>query len=145
VIPGRFGNTSGRPYVSGRVWLPRFKLSANLSFLVDTGADRSTLMPADALKMGVDYAQLGNTAKVGGMGGNANCFNEQAILIFDELNRGLVRSYVVWLVIPKPKVDLRNMPPILGRDVLDGWYMHYDPSGKGLRFTVRSADHTQAV
>ena len=145
MIPGRFGDTSGRPYVGGRLFLSRLKLSANLSFLVDTGADRSTLMPADAHKMGVDYAQLNNAAKVSGMGGNADCFNERAILLFDEANRGLVRSYVVWLVIPKPNVQLWNMPPILGRDVLDRWYMHYDPSRGKLSFTVRNADHTQKV
>ena len=102
-------------------------------------------MPADALKMGLDYSQLRNASQVGGMGGSADCYSEEAVLLFDEPNRRLMRFYAVWLVIPEPDPELGNMPPILGRDVLDQWYMHYDPSRGRLSFTVRNADRTQKV
>ena len=46
MIQGRFGNTTGRPYVNGRLLLPRLRLSTNLS---DTGADVSVLMPVDGI------------------------------------------------------------------------------------------------
>lgn len=128
--------------MSGRLLLPRLNLSTNLSLLVDTGADRSTLMPADAMKMGVDYDQLTDPVTVGGMGGDANCFQEPAVLLFHEPNRKLIRAYSVTIMIPEPHIDLSNMPPIVGRDVLDRWSMHYDPSRSKLSFTVRSADYT---
>ncbi len=142
MIVGRFVNTTGRPYVGGRLLLPRLRLSTNLSFLVDTGADISTLMPADGLKMGIDYGSLISSTVVGGMGGYSECFQESAVLGFDEPNRNLLRYYFITLLIPKAQPDLMKLPPILGRDVLDRWHMAYDPSRGTLKFTVRSADHT---
>ena len=142
MIQGRFGNTTGRPYVNGRLLLPRLKLSANLSFLVDTGADLSTLMPADGIKMGIDYQTLVDPKDVGGMGGNASCFQEDAVLGFYEPNRSLIRFYSVTIMIPEVSQPLMRMPSIVGRDILDRWRINYDPSRNSLKFTVRSADHT---
>ena len=70
---------------------------------------------------------------------------ESAVLFFDEPNRNLARAYAVSLIIPEPNAQLGSLPSLLGRDVLDRWYMHYDPSRAKLSFTVRGADHTQAV
>ena len=142
MIAGRFGDTTGRPYVSGRLLLPRVGLATNLSFLVDTGADFSTLMPGDGIKMKLDYPGLKNPTTVGGMGGNAACYQEQAILLFHEPDRKLMRAYAITLMIPRLDPDLFRMPSLLGRDVLDRWHMSYDPSRGKLSFTVRSADHT---
>ena len=145
MIPGRFGNTTGRPYVNGRLLLSRLNLSANLSFLVDTGADVSTLMPADGLTIGIDYQTLINPTNVGGIGGDASCFRETAVLVFDEPNRNLIRFYSITMTILQPQQALMRMPSILGRDILDRWRMSYDPSKSDLKFTVRSADHTTRV
>ncbi len=142
MITGRFGNTTGRPYVSGRLLLPRIHASANLSFLVDTGADCSTLMPADAIRMGIDHKKLIEPTVVGGMGGDAKCFQGMAVMAFNEPNRNLIRYYFIRIMIPESHPDLMRMPPIVGRDVLDQWRMNYDPSKDNLSFTVRSADHT---
>jgi hypothetical protein len=145
VITGRFGNTTGRPYVSGRVFLPRIRAAANLSFLVDTGADSTTLMPPDALRMGIDHSSLVCPMMVGGIGGNSVCNRESAVLAFDESNRNLIRFYFITILIPPPDPDLMRMPPILGRDVLDRWRMNYDRSKNNLSFAVRSADHTVRI
>ena len=142
MILGRFGNTTGRPYVGGRLLMPRIGISANISFLVDTGADNSTLMPTDAIKMGIDHKALINPTVVSGMGGDAVCFQESAVLVFDEPNRKLIRYYLINIMIPAPHPVLIRMPPIVGRDVLDRWNMKYDPSRGVLSFTVRSADYT---
>lgn len=122
--------------------LPRLNLAANLSFLVDTGPDSSTLMPTDAMKMGVDYGDLTDPVTVGGMGGDANCFQEAAVLFFHEPNRKLIRAYSVTIMVPEPHIALRNMPPIVGRDVLDRWSMHYESTRGKLSCAVRSADYT---
>jgi hypothetical protein len=99
-------------------------------------------MPADAIKMGIDYTTLANQTVVGGMGGDSVSFRESAVLAFDEPNRSLIRYYFVTILIPEPKPDLMHMPPIIGRDVLDQWHMNYDPTKNNLTFTVRTADHT---
>ena len=142
MIPGRFGDTTDRPYVSGWLSIPRIHVSSNISFLVDTGADFSTLMPADAIKMGINHKALMKPTVVGGMGGNAKCFRETAVLAFYEPNRKLIRYYFIMLIIPKPHADIMQMPTLIGRDVLDQWHMKYDPSRGILSFVVRSADHT---
>ncbi len=45
MLIGRFGHTSGRPYFEARVVLPHLNVAGNVSFLLDTGADKSLLMP----------------------------------------------------------------------------------------------------
>ncbi len=142
MIVGRFGNTTGRPYVGGRLLLSRVRASTNISFLVDTGADCSTLMPTNAIKIGIDHKALVDPTVVGGLGGNVVCFKETTVIGFDEPNRKLIRYYFVKILIPELQPDLMRMPSILGRDILDRWYMHYDPSKKRLVFSVRSADYT---
>ena len=48
MLHGRFGESSGRPYISARVFIPRLGLAGTVSFIFDTGADSSVLMPAEA-------------------------------------------------------------------------------------------------
>lgn len=142
MIQGRFGNTTGRPYVNGRLLMPRLSLAANLSFLVDTGADGCVLMPADGITMGINYQALVNLKVVGGVGGNASCFQESAVLAFSEPNRNLIRLYSVIIMISQVSRPLMRTPSIVGRNILDRWRIDYDPSKNSLKFIVRSADHT---
>ena len=58
MFSGRYGNTSGRPYLEARVILPNLKIGGDVSFIVDTGADRTVLMPIDVKRMGIDYKKL---------------------------------------------------------------------------------------
>lgn len=99
-------------------------------------------MPADGIKMGIDYQALVDPTVVGGMGGDARCFQEDAVLGFHEPNRNLIRLYFVTIMIPQVSQPLMKMPSLVGRDVLDRWRIDYDPSRDSLKFTVRSADHT---
>jgi hypothetical protein len=39
MLSGRFDGISGRPYIDGRLSIPRLNLAADVSFLIDTGAD----------------------------------------------------------------------------------------------------------
>jgi translation initiation factor 2B subunit (eIF-2B alpha/beta/delta family) len=74
MLIGRFGDTTGRPYLEGRLVFPRLNLQHNVSFLVDTGADRTVIMPADAVTLGIDYSALTGNEAVGGIGGTLNMF-----------------------------------------------------------------------
>ena len=60
---------SGRPYVEGRVYFPRFDLEGDVSFLVDTGADASLLNPGDVVRIGVNIDLLAGSAESVGLGG----------------------------------------------------------------------------
>ena len=82
MLRGRFGDTSGRPYMEGHVLFPRLGWSGNVSFIFDTGADASLLMPLDAERMGIDYAMLENEVSALGIGGVSENFIESAYLAF---------------------------------------------------------------
>jgi hypothetical protein len=58
VLHGRYGDTTGRPYVEGRVYFPRFGIHGNVSFLVDTGADTSLMSATDAFQIGLDLSAI---------------------------------------------------------------------------------------
>ena len=139
MLRGRFGDTTGRPYIEGRLIVPGQGLSSNLSFLVDTGADRTMLMPADARQMGLDYSQLTRRTESVGIGGASLNFVEQATLVFLEPERFL-QVYVIDIRIAAPSLEIMDLPSLLGRDVLDRWRMTYDPQRGLLTFRVRTAD-----
>ena len=83
MLRGRFGDTSKRPYLEGRLLIPRLRVWSDISFLVDTGADKTTLLPADSLKMGLDYNTLTKSSDPAiGIGG-----------ISHKLYRTVYRSY----------------------------------------------------
>jgi predicted aspartyl protease len=139
MLRGRFGNTSGRPYIEGRLVLPRLKITSDISFCVDTGADNTLLMPGDALRMGIDYAQLTGDSECMGIGGISHNFQEQAILVFLEPKRSLY-VYVIDIAIAAAAPELLDIPSLLGRDILNRWRMSYNASNARLVFHVLSAD-----
>ena len=140
MIVGRFGDTTGRPYVGARLLLPRFNVTANLSFLVDTGADRSMLMPVDIIRMGIDRGILEKQIDVGGVGGSTVGFREKAVLAFAGQRHRSSIFYSIEILIAQDDRNLMRTPSLLGRDVLDRWKISYDPHNNELSFTVRSAD-----
>ena len=85
MLRGRFGNTSGRPHIEGTVIIPRLSLGGNVSFIFDTGADDSFLMPIDAQRINVDYSQLKDPIRSSGIGGASASFTEYALVIFAAL------------------------------------------------------------
>lgn len=48
MITGSFDG-EGRPYVQGRLIISRFKVDGFIDFLMDTGADTTTLHPDDGI------------------------------------------------------------------------------------------------
>ena len=141
MLRGRFGDTSGRPYIEGRLLLPRLNIRSDISFIVDTGADRSMLLPDDGDRMGIDYTRLTGEEESVGIGGVCHNFIEPAIVVFSEVNRFL-HIYMIDLAITPSDPDMRDLPSLLGRDILDQWRMTYNPTTKYLGFRVLSADVT---
>jgi len=140
---GRFGETTGRPYLEGRLVLPRVNLSFDLSFLVDTAADSTVLMPDDGIRAGLDYGTLSERRPVANRGGSVQSFVEQALVLFSIPGERLYLHRIALLVFPAAP-DLQGAPSLLGRDVLDRWRMIYSPMEKRIEFEVLSSDHEVA-
>ena len=141
MITGRFGDTSGRPFIEARLYLPRLNLSGDVSFLLDTGADASILMPADAKRLGLPFNQLEGDNECGGLGGTVHCFVERALLVFSDPKKALY-AYELDIDIMHDDPQMEDVPSIVGRDVIDRWRITYDPSHSKLQVVVRSADMT---
>ena len=141
MIIGRFGDTSGRPFMEGRLILPRLNIQGNISFLMDTGADSSVVMPGDAKRLGVLYDTLEGDRECSGIGGTVHSFVEQAILVFTDPNV-MLYGYDLQIDIMPDGPEMDEVPSLLGRDVLDRWRITYDPLGTGLRAKARTSDIT---
>ena len=141
MIQGRFGDTSKSPYVEGRLRIPGLRIESNVSFLVDTGAESTVLLPEDVVRMKLDYSALSESGvQVSGIGGSSPTYVESAIIMFTEPGVA-VYSYEVKLLI----VELKNhkgLPSLLGRDILSRWRMNYSPIDNQLEFEVVNADKT---
>ena len=118
MLDGRFGDTSGRPYVEGRVHFPRFDLEGDVSFLVDTGADASLLNPGDVVRIGVNIDLLEGSAESVGLGGAIQCFVEPVWVIFTTID-GTIHIYSSTMEIAPVQPDTLDLPSLLGRDILD--------------------------
>ena len=140
MLRGRFGESSGRPYVSARVFIPRLGLAGNVSLIFDTGADSSVLMPADAATLGIDYDLLSNPFESFGIGGSAPTYVERARLVFADTNGGRLYGYDIPLLVHHPTPDAMRVPSLLGRDVIDRWRVTYDKSLAELAAEVVSSD-----
>lgn len=139
MLIGRFGNTSGRPYFEGRLSIPRLNVVADISFIFDTGADTSLLMPLDSRRMGIDFGELASTADSCGIGGLSKQFVEPAILAFTEA-KVCLHLYFLQLRIAAQTPDINTIPSLLGRDIIDHWAITYDKSNAGLTAEINYSD-----
>jgi hypothetical protein len=143
VLVGRFGDTTGRPYIEGRLILPRLRLRSDFSFLVDTGADVTFLTHDDARVMNVDYSKLSGRLPSQGIGGRSLDYAEPALLVFDDADH--IYVYGIDLVIAAPGRATSTLPSLLGRNILDRWDIRYCPEDTRLEAEVRSATVIQRI
>ena len=139
MIVGRFGDTSRRPYINGYVVIPSLGARSNVSFIVDTGADRCVLMPMDGALFGIDYSRLTNTSLSLGIGGLSKDYVEPAVIAFVEDNKTL-HAFSIDLILSSPSPDIMTVPSLLGRNILDRWRITYWPAGATLVADVISSD-----
>lgn len=139
MLKGRFGDTSGRPFIEAKLYIPSLSVEVPVSFLVDTGADTTSLLPVDVELIGLDASKLpvlqGGCV---GIGGKTPCHEVEAVVVFsDDIH---IYAYEIDLTVIPPCEGLEDTPSLLGRDVLDNWSMLYDPVRGKLEFTVRKCD-----
>ena len=127
---GRFGDTSGRPYLEARIQSPRLGIFGHISFLVDTGADRTTVHPLDGARLSVDYENLVWSASAVGIGGKrVKQAPERALVVFSQPGKALYVYDMDVLIAPQDhSATSMRIPSLLGRDILDRWEMRYAPS-----------------
>jgi hypothetical protein len=144
VLRGRFGDTTGAPYIEGRLIIPRLKVDGYVSFLVDTGADNTVLLQTDGTRLGLDYSKLKNASQAVGVGGVATIYEETAFLVFSEpKTRIYFYNLNIQVLEPNPAND--TTPSLLGRDIINRWRMSYNATSKRLFFKVLSADLTRTI
>ena len=141
MLRGRFGDTTGRPYIEGRLILPNLNIRGDISFLVDTGADVSRLHPMDGIRFKIDYGQLSGDVETVGINGTSHDFTEPAVVVFSEPKRFLY-VYNITIRIAPYDIEILDLPSLLGRNILNRWRMTYNPQKKSLLFKVVSADIT---
>lgn len=118
--------------------IPRLGLTHDISFLVDTGAQTTVLMPADAERMELPFHELDTPIKNLGVGGEGEAFEEPAMVAFDD--GAAFKIFQIRLSITAPEPVLMAAPSLLGRDVLNRWSIAYDAPAKRLEAEVVSAD-----
>lgn len=141
-LDGRFDST-GRPFVTGELLLPDQGIRASLSFLVDTGADQTLLMPAATARLGIDFSRLAVTPHhMAGIGGSVRYAHAAARLVF---YRSSVYAYRLTIAIVEPGSQPTPVEALLGRDILDRWYLRYDSRQQLLRAENITADEVFAL
>jgi hypothetical protein len=137
VLAGRF-NSSGQPFIAGKLSLPRLSARGQIDWLISTASDRSTLKPEDVEWLHIEYSRLNAEYASRGPSGERH-YVEPVLLTFTEPG---VAEHTYWfdLQIAVPGDDLNDEPSVLGRDVLDNWLMLYSPLDDLLEFEVRRSD-----
>ena len=115
------------------MFLPRQKLFGLISFMIDTGADNTTLSLIDVERLNLSYRRLrrGSLAPVEGIAGEQFFYREEAILILREED-GKTYTFPIDIHIPKKgkgkrAEQQRRLPSVLGRDVVNqcGLMVHF--------------------
>ena len=136
MIEGYFDSVYGRPYVQGRLYLPRLRVFGYVDFLVDTGADTSRLHPRDATVLGVNYGQLlapGGDPQLG-IGGVEYPHKEEAVVIFQDGE--ILRPFETVISIAAPSPHNVRFPSLLGQDVIRHLKMVHDKPRGLLEFSL---------
>ncbi len=124
--------------MEGHIFLPRLEKRGNVSFIFDTGADTSLLMPVDGRRTGINYKDLGDMEETLGVGGLSETFIEPAYIAF--VGDGKLYGYQIDVRICKPSEALATVPSLLGRDIIDYWRVTYNKPDMELAAEVVSAD-----
>ena len=137
---GEFVGDTGRPYIDGYVVIPQFRCYSEISFLMDTGADNTMLLPKGVSRVGLSYHQLTSKSQGLGIGGLASTFLEPALLAF--FNDDTIYGYEIELSILESNDDHGRIEALLGRDIINRWDINYNRPSSVLQADVIFADLT---
>ena len=124
MIAGWFTN-DGLPFVECNVFLPRFGLIGQVTFLVDTGSDTTILHPEATADLDCPFDLLDNPAEFISAGGVLLYYMEPAVLSSNDSDGG-TREFEIEISIAKPDPVTDDLASLLGRDVLNRMHLDYD-------------------
>jgi predicted aspartyl protease len=137
---GRYVGTSLRPMIEAHVSIPSINAGGFVQFLIDTGADCTTITPADGRRLRVEYSRLTREDHSMGYSGSTMDFVCDGTIVFAEI--GVVEyEFDVELRLARPNPDtpeLLMLPSLLGRDVLNRWKLTFDPADRTITADVLS-------
>lgn len=119
------------PHVQAFVQIPRLALQTSIDFLIDTGADHTSLHPGDITKLSIDYRRFKGRHQISadGIGGSLGYYPESAHLIFRDNSGGLRRWQVaVYICSRNANSVVQDLPSLLGRDFLSLCVFRMDKS-----------------
>jgi predicted aspartyl protease len=105
----------GMPYVSAFVHLPGQNRGGIVHFQIDTGSDRTTICPADAEVLGINFGELALPLKLGTIGSEVLAHEEEAVLTFAAATELTMFQTTVCVLNPSTSRIARSL---LGMDVI---------------------------
>ena len=149
VIQGYFDPT-GPPHVQAYIVVPGLQPAPEaITLLLDTGADNTFIQPAGARILGISTRNLVPTGTTRGIGGTIRYSTVPAFIAFQERPWLWRRTRLVYfqteLAIAMPDHGNRNLPSLLGRDIIDRCRILYDKTESKLQLTPRLADGTMSL
>jgi len=121
------------PHVQAFLFIPRLNSSGTVIFMIDTGADNTTLSLIDIERLNINYRRLrpSSLIPVAGLGGDQRCYQEEAAIIFRDDN-GATCSFSSKVWIPKKgrtseeREQQRKLISVIGRDVISHCHFNVD-------------------
>ena len=105
-----------------------------ITFLIDTGATRTSILDSDAKRIGIELSDLEKSKKgVAGIGGIAQAFvAKKPTLIFTSDGKEVEIELDEIYILKHKKFDdwTKILPSLLGRDVLNRYHFVYDYNQK---------------
>jgi hypothetical protein len=138
VIRGRFAFVGGLiapvPVIRATVHITSEPLTSRITFIVDTGSERTTLHPRDAAEVWPGYPSQRfppdvRRVRVRGIGGEAHYVERDAALRFVHDVRGRV-SVELPINIAEPTPANLGLPSLLDRDVIRHFRLTIDESAE---------------
>ena len=114
------------PHIGAWLAIPSLGWVGDVEFLLDTGADATTLLPDTSSRLGIDIRSIMSpVVRVHGVGGGVSCKSVEADISFpDESHSNGHRKFSLQLVLVEGETSGERegkglTPGLLGRDILN--------------------------
>lgn len=145
MIRGRLAGAPGRlrPMAMAHVDIPSQHLSADIVFLIDTGADSTLIAPVDVAVLGLETSHLSRGVRSAGVGGATDTVFVESIVTLGPHSFDLSLRILAPRT-PEQQAALSHIPSLLGRDILAHFALFLEErTGRVLLLEPEEADRLQ--